>query len=466
MRIVLALGCWLLFCCTASAERPPNIVLIYCDDLGYGDLSCYGQKAYKTPQIDALAAAGMRFTDFHTVAAVCSASRAALMTGCYPQRVGILGALGPNAKHGIADEEVLLPEMLKRHGYATAIYGKWHLGHLPQFLPTKHGFDDYFGLPYSNDMWPFHPAAGANFPPLPLYDRERVAHHNPDQTKLTGWYTDRAVKFIEANRDDPFFLYVPHSMPHVPLYVGYEHYGKTGAGLYADVIAEIDSSVGRIMEALRKQGLADNTLVMFSSDNGPWLSYGNHAGSSGNLREGKATTFEGGMRVPLIAHWPKGIAAGKECDELCSTMDILPTIAAIVGDDMPRTRKIDGHDIGPLLKQLPGAKSPYQEFRYYWDHRLDAIRTGPWKLHFAHEYPSLRGVPGKDGKPHGYQTAKIEQSLFNLHDDPGESRDVAADHPEIVAKLEQLADAARDDLGDSLRNMTGKNRREPGRVRE
>jgi arylsulfatase A-like enzyme len=455
---------WMMLVAVASgAERPPNFVLVYCDDMGYGDLSCYGQKNYQTPHLDRLASEGIRFTDFHTAAAVCSASRSALLTGCYPQRIGILGALNHRANHGINANEILLPELLKEQGYATAIYGKWHLGHHEQFLPTNNGFDDYFGLPYSNDMWPFNPRA-KNFPPLPLIEGTKTIGLNPDQTKLTEWYTDRAVRFIEANKDKPFFLYVPHSMPHVPLFVGYDHYGKTGAGIYGDVIAQIDDSVGRIVETLKRLGLEENTLIVFSSDNGPWLTYGNHAGSRGHFREGKATTFEGGMRVPMIARWPGKIPAGKTCDELCSTMDILPTFAHLAGTKPTQDRIIDGHDIRPLLFADQNATSPYEAFRYYWDYRLDAIRSGPWKLHFPHSFPSLTGTPGRDGDQAGITQGRIELSLFNLTDDPGESKNVADQHPDVVERLKKLAAVAREDLGDGLQGMTGKNRRPAGQL--
>lgn len=450
-----------------AADRPPNFVLIYCDDLGFGDLSCYGRTEYKTPRLDKLASEGMRFTDFHTAAAVCSASRAALMTGCYPQRVGILGALGPQAKHGINKAETLLPEILKAQDYATAIYGKWHLGHLEQFLPQQHGFDDYFGLPYSNDMWPFHPTA-KDFPPLPLIEGNKTIMVNPDQSRLTQWYTERAVKFIETNKDKPFFLYMPHTFPHVPLFVGYEHYGKTGSGIYGDVINEIDSSVGRILDTLERLKLAENTVVVFSSDNGPWITYGNHAGSRGQFREAKGTTFEGGMRVPMIARWPEKIPAGKTCDEFCTTMDVLPTFASIArSNSNPPVRsalpEVDGYDISLLLLDHPGARTPYETFYYYWNFGLDAVWSRGWKLHFPHSFPSLTGEPGRDGKPGGITQEKIELSLFNLVDDPGEQRNVVDDHPEVVARLQKLADVARADLGDEHQKLTGKNRRAAGR---
>jgi arylsulfatase A len=253
----LFIACLLLTAVCASihaADRPPNFVLIYCDDLGYADIGPFGAKGYATPNLDRMAAEGMKFTDFHTAAAVCSASRVALMTGCYAQRVGILGALGPAARVGINEDEVLLPEILKQRGYATAIFGKWHLGDNPRFLPTRHGFDQYFGLPYSNDMWPNHPTGGRNYPPLPLVEGDKVVQTMPDQTQLTTWYTERAVKFISDNNDRPFFLYLPHSMPHVPLFVSDKFKGKTERGLFGDVIAEIDWSVGQIFETLKKNG--------------------------------------------------------------------------------------------------------------------------------------------------------------------------------------------------------------------
>jgi len=440
-----------------SAHAAPNIVLIFCDDLGYADLGCYGAKGYTTPHLDQMAKEGIRATDFHVAAAVCSASRAALLTGCYPQRVGILGALGPTAKHGIAADEKLLPELLKEQGYVTAIFGKWHLGHHPQFLPQRHGFDRYFGLPYSNDMWPKHPTA-RNFPPLPLIDGEKTIEHDPDQTQLTTWYTERAVKFIEENKDKPFFVYLPHSMPHVPLFVSDKHQGKSDQGLFGDVIMEIDWSIGQMLAALKRLKLDDNTLVMFTSDNGPWLSYGNHAGSAGIFREGKGTTWEGGHRVPFVARWPGKIPAGLVSNELCSTIDVLPTCVKLAGGSVPADRIIDGQDIWPLLTQ-PDAKSPHDVFYYYWDNGLDAIRSGEWKLHFPHTYRSLQGPPGKDGQPNGYAQAKTGLELYNLKADPGEKTDVAAANPEVVAQLQKLANAARKDLGDSLTNRAGKNRR-------
>ena len=306
MKLRLLLSLTFIACgLPAAAEQAerPNIVLVFADDLGYGDLGCYGAAGYQTPNLDRLAKEGVRFTDFYVAQAVCSASRAALLTGCYSNRVSILGALGPNDRHGINDSEVTLAELLKTRGYATAIYGKWHLGHHPQFLPTRHGFDEYFGLPYSNDMWPKHPETKA-FPDLPLIDGEKTVERNPDQNHLTTWYAEHAVRFIERHHDQPFFVYLAHNMPHVPLHASDKFRGQTARGLFGDVIEEVDWSVGQVLKALERLGLDERTLVIFTSDNGPWLSYGDHAGSAGPLREGKGTSFDGGVREPCVMRWP------------------------------------------------------------------------------------------------------------------------------------------------------------------
>lgn len=445
-----------------EVDRPPNVVLIFCDDMGYADVGCYGAKGYKTPNIDRLAKQGMRFTDFYVAQAVCSASRAALLTGCYPNRVGIKGALGPQSKIGIHSNEVTIAEMLKARGYATAIYGKWHLGDRPEFLPLRHGFDDYFGLPYSNDMWPRHPTAATNYPPLPLIKGEKVVQLMPDQTQLTTWYTERAVKFIGQNKDQPFFLYVPHNMPHVPLFVSDKFKDKTKRGLYGDVIEEIDWSVGQILSALKEHRLDENTLVIFTSDNGPWLSYGDHAGSAGRLREGKGTAFEGGVRVPFIVRWPGKIPAATVCREPAMTIDLLPTLTKLAGGQLPGN-PIDGLDMLPLLAGKRGAKSPHDAFYFYWDDELQAVRSGPWKLHFAHEFNKPYPV-GDDGQPGKMTRPKIELALFNLESDPTETKDVAARNPEIVLRLKALAEKARAELGDSATKQKGAGVRGPGRV--
>ena len=443
--------------------RAPNVVLIFADDLGYGDLGCYGSKT-KTPHLDRLAGEGMRFTDFYAAQAVCSASRAALLTGCYPNRIGILAALRPNSAVGIHSNEITIAELLKSRGYATAIYGKWHLGDAPEFLPTRHGFDEYFGLPYSNDMWPYHPAGRTNYPPLPLIEGEKVIQLMPDQTKLTTWYTERAVKFIEQNKERPFFLYVPHNMPHVPLFASAKHQGKSKRGLYADVIMEIDWSVGEILEALKKHRIDQETLVIFTSDNGPWLLYGDHAGSAGPLREGKATSFEGGVRVPCIMRWPGKIPKRGVCSELAATIDILPTLARLAGAPLPTGRVIDGKDIWPLISGESGAKTPHEAYFVYWGKHLQAVRSGQWKLHFPHPYvtPSPAGASGQPGK---HITREIALALYDLKSEPGEMTNLAGQHPEVVERLRTLAKACREDLGDSALQRVGRNVRMAGKLR-
>lgn len=460
---------------TYAASQQPNVVVIFMDDMGYGDIGPFGAKDYKTPHLDQMAREGRMFTDFYVTQAVCSASRAGLLTGCYNVRVGILGALGPGARHGIHSKEMTLAEVCKQKGYATAIYGKWHLGHHEKFLPMQHGFDDYFGLPYSNDMWPYHPGVRhlsmeeriKRWPHLPLIDKNEVI--NPevtpkDQEQLTTQYTERAVAFIEKNKDRPFFLYVPHSMVHVPLYVSDKFKGKSGVGLFGDVMMEVDWSVGQILGTLRKHQLEQNTLVLFTSDNGPWLSYGDHAGTAGPLREGKGTMFDGGCRESTIAWWPGTIPAGTLCKEPAMTIDVLPTVANLIGANLP-DHKIDGKDITPLLKGVSGAKSPHEAYFMYYGRELQAMRMGKWKLHFPHGYRTMAGNPGgTDGIPTNYQQARIGLSLFDLSKDIGETTDVKDQHPDVVARMRELAQAMRLDLGDSLTKTDGAGARSPGRL--
>jgi arylsulfatase A len=436
-------------------------VLVYADDLGYGDIGVYGAPRIRTPHIDRLATEGARFTSFYVAQAVCSASRAALLTGAYSNRVGILGALFPTSTVGIADTETTLAEVLKARGYATALYGKWHLGHLPPFRPTRHGFDDYLGLPYSNDMWPGHPTM--RFPPLPLYSRDAVLTLNPDQSQLTGEYARRAVAFVEANRDRPFFVYLAHNMPHVPLFASARFRGRSRQGLYGDVVEEIDDSVGQVLEALRRLGLERETLVMFASDNGPWLSYGDHAGSAGPLREGKGTAFEGGVRVPFVARWPGHVPPKTVVAEPAMTIDLLPTLARLAAAPLPPL-KIDGLDISPLLLGEPGARSPHEALLFYYGTELRAIRGGRYKLVLPHRSQTLDGPPGNGGKPGKYKDEAVPLALYDLVADVGETTDVASAHPDVVARLQDAAERARDDLGDSLTNRTGRGVREPGRV--
>lgn len=470
-RIALGILTLLLPSVLPAADAPPNIVIIFCDDMGYADIGPFGAEV-DTPNLDQMAAEGRRFTDFYAGQAVCSASRAALMTGCYPNRISVYGALGPNSKRGLNPQETTIAEMLGPLGYATAIYGKWHLGDAPKFYPTNHGFDEYFGLPYSNDMWPLHPTSD-QFPALPLWEGNREDGHSvviaevdhEDQRHLTTWYTEHAVDFINRHHEDRFFLYVPHSMVHVPLHVSDKFRGKSGHGLFGDVVQEIDWSVGQILDAIREHGIAKNTLVLFTSDNGPWLSYGTHSGSSGPLREGKGTAFEGGQREPTIFWWPGHIPAGTTCTEFCGTIDVLPTVAALTGAELP-PREIDGLDISELLLD-PNAKTPHKAFYYYWGRQLHAVRSGDWKLHFPHNYRSLDGREGgTGGKPTRYEQLHIGLALFNLAKDVGESHNVAAEHPEVVARLKKLADEMRAQLGDSLTKTKGSENRPAGRVGE
>ena len=467
---------------SAFAAEPanlPNIVLIFCDDLGYGDLGTYGAKGYSTPNLDRLAAEGVRFTRFYSAQPVCSASRSALLTGCYPSRVSIQGALGPQAKIGIHDNEMTLAELLKQRGYATAIFGKWHLGHEPQFLPTRHGFDEYFGLPYSNDMWPLHPEFAKlppdvakrkrGFPDLPLIEGDQVkiaAVSADDQRQLTTWYTEHAVSFIDRKHEQPFFLYVPHSMPHVPLYVSDKFAGKTAKGTFGDVIEEIDWSVGQVMETLRKHGLDERTLVIFTSDNGPWLSYGNHAGSAGPLREGKGTSWEGGVREPFIARWPGVIPAGRVTREPAMTIDLLPTIARLTGAKLPE-HKIDGLDVWPIISGDPAAKNPHEAyFIYYADNELQAVISGSMKLYLPHTYRTLAGrTGGRDGVPVKYEQRTITApELYDVDADVSEAKNIAAENPQVVERLLALAEKSRADLGDSLTKRAATGARPVGQL--
>ncbi len=454
-RLWMSLICLNLSSTCALAAKPaggqPNFVVLFADDLAYADLHCFGGNEMVTPNLDAMAKGGMRLTSFYASQAVCSASRCSLLTGCYNVRLSILGALGPGAKTCLSPQEQTIAEVLKPLGYKTAIFGKWHLGDRLHGLPTSHGFDEYHGLPYSNDMWPYHPTSD-KFPALPLMENDAVINDNvtaDDQQYLTRWATEHAVDFISRNQDEPFFLYVPYSMPHVPIFASDRFADSTGKGLFADVIAEIDWSVGEILGALKEEGLDSKTMVLFTSDNGPWLAYGDHAGSAGPLREGKGTAWEGGQREPTIAYWPGKIPAGTTTDEVAGTIDVLPTIAQLAGADLPE-KKIDGRNIWPLLSGEPAARSPHEAFFYYWKNELHAVRSGPWKLHFPHPYRSLVGQPGKGGKPGRYRQKRCGLELYHLDNDIGETQDVAAEHPDVVARLQRYADGMRRQLGDAL----------------
>ncbi|MBT8180406.1 MAG: sulfatase [Eudoraea sp.] len=447
--------------------KPPNIVLIFTDDQGYQDVGAFGAQDIPTPHLDKMAKEGVKLTSFYAAQAVCSASRAGLLTGCYPNRIGIHNAFMPDSKIGLNPSETTIAEMLRSKGYATGIFGKWHLGDHPDFLPGKHGFDEYFGIPYSNDMWPFHPQQGPvfNFGPLPLYDNQAIIDTLTNQSQLTTQITERSVDFINRNKDRPFFLYVPHPQPHAPLFVSDKFRGKSGRGLYGDVIMEIDWSVGQILDALKSHNLDENTVVIFTSDNGPWLSYGNHAGSALPFREGKGTAWEGGHREPFIMRYPAGLKGGRTIDVAVMAIDILPTIAAITGSKLPEAA-IDGKSAWELLKG-DSKKSPQEAYYFYYRvNELHGIRYGKWKLYFPHNYRTMKGQrPGKDGLPGNYVHLDLNEiELYDLSEDLSETTNVAAEYPEVVQEIEKLADKMRKKLGDSLKDMDGTDNRPAGTI--
>ena len=462
----LFMGAWMT---KPALPTSPNVVLFFMDDMGYGDLSVTGALDYTTPNLDKMAAEGTRFTNFLSAQAVCSASRAALLTGCYPNRLGISGALGPNSPVGLNPDEETLADLLKEQGYATGIFGKWHLGDKKQFLPLQQGFDDYYGVPYSHDMWPLHPnQAQAHYPPLRWIDGNEPGpeiRNLDDAGQITRTITDRAISFIRKHRKKPFFLYVPHPLPHVPLAASGQFKGRSARGIFGDVLTELDWSVGQILAEIKKQGLDENTLVLFISDNGPWLNYGDHAGSTGGFREGKGTSFEGGQRVPFLVRWPGVVPAGRVSNKLLTALDILPTVAKLCGARLPKKR-IDGVDWTALLKG-DNTVTPREKFYYYYrKNSLEAVRQGEWKLVFAHPGRTYEGfLPGKDGKPGpSTESHQFPMALYDLRRDPGERYDVQEQHPDVVAELEKVAAEARADLGDDIQKKTGANVREAGHV--
>jgi arylsulfatase A-like enzyme len=434
IALALLAGLPVLTRAAAKESRPPNIVVLFVDDLGYGDLSCYGHPTIRTPNLDRMAAEGMRFTDFYASAPVCTPSRAGLLTGRYAVRSGMASekrrVLFPNSTGGLPASEITLAEALKGKGYATACIGKWHLGSQPQYLPTRNGFDYYFGLPYSNDMDHVTGTgpSGSLMPKVewfnvPLLRNETVIERPAEQHTLTQRYTEEALGFMRRSKEKPFFLYLPYTMVHVPLFVSKEYSGKSRRGLYGDTLEEIDGSVGRILEGLRKEGLAKNTLVFFTSDNGPWLIQKLAGGSAGVLREGKGSTWEGGQREPALAWWPGKIKPNQVSGALASTLDLFPTALALAGAEMPADRPIDGVDLRPLLFGTgPGKRDT---FFYYRDDTVYAARKGRYKAHFT-----TKSAYGKDpAEPHN------PPLLFDLEQDPGEQFDVAAQHPGVVADL-------------------------------
>jgi arylsulfatase len=472
--LLLAVAALTLSTIASAIDYRPNVILILADDLGYGDIGCYGNTKYRTPNIDRLAQDGTKFTSFYVAQAVCTASRAALMTGCYPNRVGMSGALNHTSRTGLNLDEALLCSLFSQRGYATAIYGKWHLGHQPPFLPTRRGFDEWQGLPYSNDNGPLHPVT-RGIPSLPWYKNETVVELDPDQSQFTKRITDIALEFIDRNQDRPFFLYLPHIMPHVPIFASAEFQGKSPHGLYGDVIEELDWSIGKLADKLSELGLDEKTLVIFSSDNGPFLSYGEHAGTAGPLRGGKLTTFEGGVRVPCIMRWQSQMPAGRVAEELVSTMDLCVSLTKWIESDVPKTMQ-DGEDLRPYLLGESGSHGK-RKFHYYSGEELHAVRVGPWKLHVPHEYLEVTAEPGKAGKPsgfgtlkpqsieqsgirgiasrHGYRVEPMEMSLYNLDADVSEAKNLVTDFPDIVKELLIEIDVARRDLGDSLTQAQG-----------
>tara|TARA_R110002153_G_scaffold2070_2_gene10092 strand:- start:3848 stop:5281 length:1434 start_codon:yes stop_codon:yes gene_type:complete len=466
--LVLSLFIWQ----KTSGQKPegqqdllPNIILIFTDDQGYNDVGVFGAEDISTPNLDQMAKDGAKLTNFYAAQAVCSASRAAILTGSYPNRIGIHNALMPNSKKGLNPKETTLAEMLKNKGYATAIFGKWHLGDAAEFMPTKQGFDEYFGIPYSNDMWPLHPQQGPifDFGPLPLYENEKVIDTLTDQTNLTTLITQYSVDFIERNKDNPFFLYVPHPQPHVPLFVSDKFKGKSNRGLYGDVIMELDWSVGEIIKSVEKNGLTENTIIIFTSDNGPWLAYGNHSGSAYPFREGKGTGWEGGQREPFIIKYPKEIEAGVTIDAPLMAIDIFPSLAEVTNSELP-DEVIDGKSAWSLLTGKTNESPQEAYFFYYRVNELFGVRYGKWKLYFPHTYRTMNGqTPGKDGLPGEYKMVDLKQiELYDLESDASETNNVAASNAKVIATIKKLADDMRTRLGDSLMGMEGLENRAPG----
>lgn len=439
--IIIPLLTVLFTACNKDWKEKPNFILVYCDDLGYGDIGPYGNKTHRTPNLDRMAEEGVVFTDFYVTSGVCSPSRSSLLTGSYAQRVDMhvnsrpWGSEGrqvlfPKAKKGLNPNEITIAELLKGLDYATACIGKWHLGDQPDFLPTRQGFDYYYGIPYSNDM-------NRDFCPLPLMKGEKVIEAPVDQNTITQRYTEKALQYMEANKDQPFFIYLPHTMTHNPLYASEQFRGKSANGIYGDAVEEIDWSMGQIMDYLRDNDLANNTLVMFSSDNGAAKPFG---GTNLPLSGWKGSTWEGGMRVPGIFWWPEKLQPRKVENAMATTMDILPTIGNIVNAEIPRDRKLDGYDIMSLMTGET-INSPYEVFYYYQLEQLQAIRKGPWKLHLPLDsmYGNFHRAEIIEGRP---------LALFNLEKDLFETTNVAEDHPEVVKELLKEAEAARAELGD------------------
>ena len=451
---LLLLG--LALSCAVQAQAQPNFVIILTDDQGYADLGCFGGDHVQTPRIDQMASEGAMLTSFYVAGNVCTPSRAALMTGSYPKRVGLAdGVFLAGDKNGLHPDEITIAEVLKSAGYATGMFGKWHLGDQPDFLPTHQGFDEFFGLPYSHDIHPFHTNNKKyHFPPLPLLDMETVIEEEPDADYLTKRITERAVDFIERHREEPFFLYVPHPIPHRPIHLsppfmkdvpeviqaklkkeqGVDY--ATRDQIYNQSIREIDWSVGQILDALKENGLDDNTVVIFTSDNGPSV------GHADPLTGKKGSTYEGGQRVPAVIRWPGTIPAGQVNDELMTAMDLLPTFAHLAGAELPTDRVIDGANILPVLTE--GAATPHKAFYYYKGNTLKAVRSGPWKLH-------LGKMKGKASARRGKGASSPIMALYHLDEDKAERKNLLKEHPEIVEKLQASAKAFEAELSQNSR---------------
>jgi arylsulfatase A len=437
---------------SGSSTRPPNIILINCDDLGYGDLGCYGSEINTTPALDRMAAEGMRFTDFYMASSVCSPSRGAMLTGCYPRRIGFgsfdgRGVLFPGQEVGLHPEEITFAELLRREGYATKIVGKWHCGDQPEFLPTRHGFESYYGLPYSNDMGRQAARDGKappEYPPLPLMRDEEVIQQQPDQAGLTERYVEESVRFIRENCSKPFLLYLAHMHVHLPIYAPERFLKESKNGRYGAAVECIDWATNVLLSELRRLAIDEQTLVVFTSDNGSRAR--NEGGSNAPLRGTKCTTWEGGMRVPCIMRWPGKIPAGTVCPEMATAMDFYPTFARLANAPLPDDRMIDGRDILPLMLGEPDARSPHEAFFYYYTNTLEAVRSGKWKLHVI-----------KD--------CKETRQLYDLQSDPGETTNLAGKHPDVEAHLLAQLEACRADLGDAATDSPGTNLRPLGRVK-
>ena len=457
----------------AQASRPPNLIVVFCDNLGYGDIEPFGSTVHRTPNLNRMAAEGRKFTHFCVTAGVCTPSRSSIMTGCYSQRVGMHNnprdgwVLRPISPYGLNPSEITIAEVLKPHGYTTGIIGKWHLGDQPEFLPTRQGFDSFFGIPYSDDMTRAvgqrigDRLNGSNWPPLPLLEDEKVVEAPVDRDLLTKRYSDRALQFIEANREGPFFLYMPEAMPgstSTP-FASPAFKGKSRNGPWGDSIEELDWSIGRILDKLVELDIDERTLVIWTSDNGAPMARDMNSPARGTNRplHGRGyTTSEGAFRVPTIFWWPGKVPAGTKCQELATTMDLLPTFARLAGGEPPGDRIIDGRDIRPLILGEPGAKSPYKVFYYYSRDQLQAVRSGPWKLFLPLENVTRH--------PHFRKGRKAQPLLFNVVDDIASTKNLAAEHPEQVRRLMALAEIARADLGD--RGRPGANQRKPGKIEQ